>query len=284
MFYNMSFEDIRSLCKNNIESLELWVRRLIHQKLSEAYGSDYLHAKDMDGEPIANKKILEHYDFMIESNPPGRFQRPVDALFFEHLIHYLCNDKYYQRFFKKALKHKYPQGNNEVREFLNRIVPIRNALSHSNPISVRQAEQAVCYSNDFIDGLKQYYKDKGEEQMWNVPTIIKFTDSLGNVLYPESINKDRKIPNGTFHVGDTYSLTVEIDASFNRDEYTIDWYIQNSKPKEYLNKESISITFDNSLVSERCLMMCEVISNKEWHKQGDYDDAAILELCVMPAP
>ena len=96
------------------------------------------------------------------------------------IIYLLCTDKFYQLMFKDILIHSYPQGNNEAREFLGRLIPIRNKLSHSNPITIREAEKAICYSNDFIDGVKEYYKKEGKDRMYNVPTIIRIIDSLPN--------------------------------------------------------------------------------------------------------
>jgi hypothetical protein len=96
--------------------------------------------------------------------------------------------------------------------------------------------------------MKQYYKDLGEERMWNVPTITKLSDCLGNEIYPESLGKDNKIQNGLFRVGDTYSITAEIDSSFNRDEYSIVWIIQDSiRQEESFNKDTFYIRFDSPM-------------------------------------
>ncbi len=38
--------DVAQKCRRRIESLELWLRRLIHDVLSEKYGNDYLNYKD----------------------------------------------------------------------------------------------------------------------------------------------------------------------------------------------------------------------------------------------
>ena len=106
------------------------------------------------------------------------------------IIYLLCTDKFYQLMFKDILIHSYPQGNNEAREFLGRLIPIRNKLSHSNPITIREAEKAICYSNDFIDGVKEYYKKEGKDRMYNVPTIIRIIDSLGNEFNTNQISRN----------------------------------------------------------------------------------------------
>ena len=41
MFDNYTEEELRSICRKNIESLEMWARRLIHEKFREKYGKAY---------------------------------------------------------------------------------------------------------------------------------------------------------------------------------------------------------------------------------------------------
>ena len=41
MYYNDSDEDLRAFCRNSIETLEIWARNLIHEKLSAKYGDNY---------------------------------------------------------------------------------------------------------------------------------------------------------------------------------------------------------------------------------------------------
>ena len=74
----------------------------------------------------------------------------------------------------------YPDGCDEARTYLKRLIPIRNKLSHSNPISIREAERVICYCNDFVDGIKIYFEKKGMGNMFNVPHAIRLNDSLGN--------------------------------------------------------------------------------------------------------
>ena len=72
----------------------------------------------------------------------------------------------------------------EAKTFLTRIIPIRNKLSHSNPISIREAERAICYSNDFVEGVKEYMKQEGKQNEYNVPKIygIDIEDMINNLL------------------------------------------------------------------------------------------------------
>ena len=76
----------------------------------------------------------------------------------------------YKDVFKIVLDNIYPDGCDEARTYLKRLVPIRNKLSHSNPISIREAERVICYCNDFVDGIKGYFEKKG---MGNMITVQK---------------------------------------------------------------------------------------------------------------
>ncbi|GAI06690.1 unnamed protein product, partial [marine sediment metagenome] len=44
-FSRFKEEEKRSICKKKIENLEIWLRRLVHESLSEEYGSNYLEYK-----------------------------------------------------------------------------------------------------------------------------------------------------------------------------------------------------------------------------------------------
>ena len=284
MFYTYTEEDLRSLCRQSIESLEMWVRRLIHEKLTEKYGANYVNHKTSEENYLIKREVRDHIQSMLQNNQ-GRFHRDVDTLFFEHIIYFLCNPDFYRDLFDKALKYAYPNGCNEARTFLTRITPIRNALSHSNPISIRQAEQAICYSHDFVEGLKQYYKEKGEEQMWNVPCIIRVTDSFGNVY---NNSTDSNIQDSIFrptqdvHYGDTYSVTVDIDSSFLETEYDIIWKNQNHEVAEFKNSKHFVVTFGDTDVSESHTINCIIRSHKPWHKYQYHDCRITLMFPVYP--
>ena len=277
MYFNYSDEDLRSYCRNCIESLELWARRLIDEQMSACFGVDYFDAKDSNGDYIIKKKIREQVE-KLKDEEPHRFPRLVDTLFIKDIIYFLCHPKFYTEIFKMALDFCYPLGREEVRIFLERIIPVRNALSHANPISIRQAEQAVCYSNDFIDSVKQYFKKVGKEQMWNVPTIIRLTDSLGNTF----LNKMNYIKNVVFHVGETYRVTAEIDSSFPRESYSIRWLGRVLEFKESLDSTQFVITFSNKDVNQALQIRCMVTSKEDWHKHGTWDDSKTITLTVLP--
>lgn len=284
MYYEYTQEELRSYCRSCIESLEIWARRLIHEKMSEKYGENYIDKRLPDGSFLVKKEIREHVSKMKEQNP-GRFSRPVDTLYIDHIIYFLCKKDWYDLLFKEALDFIYPQGCEEAREFLKRLVPIRNPLSHSNPISVRQAEQVICYSHDFVDGLKKYYKVKGKEQMYNVPRIIRVSDSFGNNFEVSnetlSIGKTFTVPQ-SLNCGDTYSTEVEIDSSFSKEEYTITWKTNNHNSLEFNNSEKFSMTTIPKDVGINTFVWCTITQRKEWHRFGTHDSRIALILKILP--
>ena len=284
MFHYCTEEDLRSFCRQSIESLEMWARHLIHEKLTEQYGIDYVNHKTSEENYLIKREVRDHIQSMLQNNS-GRFHRAVDTLFFEHIIYFLCNPAFYRDMFGEALKYAYPNGCNEARVFLERITPIRNALSHSNPISIRQAERAICYSHDFVDGLKQYYIEKGEEQMWNVPRIIRVTDSLGNVYDNPTDSHNLQsifLPTQELRCGDTYSVTVDIDSSFLDTEYEIIWQNQHNEVVEFKNTKHFVVTFGDIDVSENHTITCIIKSHKPWHKHQHYDCKITLMFPVYP--
>lgn len=284
MYNNYTEEELRSLCRQNIESLEMWARRLIHEKFTDKYGNNYVNHKTSDENFLIKKEVREHIHFMLQKEP-NRFHRAVDTLFFEHIIYFLCHPTFYQDMFEAALKYAYPNGCTEARTFLDRITPIRNALSHSNPISTRHAEQAICYSHDFVDSLKKYYKEKGVEQMWNVPRIIRISDSLGNVYHnPTETHGQSSIfkPTQEIRYGDTYSVNIDIDSSFSETEYDIIWENQNLEISSYKNSKHFAITFEAKDVSQNHIINCLIKSHKPWHKYNKFDCKIVLMFPVYP--
>jgi len=283
MYYSYTQEELRSICRSHIEAFEVWARRIIHNKLTTEYGENYFEADIGNGEKLLNKEHYKKYNNIITKNP-SRCKRPVDALFIESLIYILCKQKLYKALFKEILDYSYPQGVEEVREFLGRLIDPRNRLAHTNSISIRQAEQIVCYVNDFVDAIKEYYIRIGEDKMWNIPIIIKATDSLGKEYYP---NEDKTFfevfkVNNVFSVGDTYKVWVEIDNSFNEDAYRIEWHFLDSVAILSSSYECC-ITFNLADISANKSLSCKIIQNKGWHKHNNFEHEIVFSFDVLPS-
>lgn len=290
MYYRYSDEELRTICRNHIENFEKWARIFIHNVLSEKIGDNYFHEKGEDGNYRMKKAIVEKADKMM-ADEPLRFPTPLDTLFVEDIIYILCKPDFYRDYFSPYLHDMYPEGNNEFRTFLKRLIPIRNKLSHTNPFSIREAERCVCYSNDFIDCIKEYYRMAGKDKDFNIPTIIRVNDSLGNeylikeneilsfqsidIIAPDS--KQKKV----FYLGEKFSLNLTLDPSFSEDSYTLNW-----SPKQGIeildNGKRVDVTITKDLIGERSSITCKLITTNEWHKYPGYDQQLLITFKALP--
>lgn len=284
VFYNFSQEELRSYCRSSIESLEMWARRLIHEELTDTYGKDYITHQMADGSYIIKADIRKRVAEM-KASKAKEFVRDIDTLFFEDLTWFFCNEYLYREHFRKSLQVAYPQGKEMLKTFFDRIIPIRNSLSHSNPISIHEAEQAICYSHDFIEGLKSYYKEKGVERVWNVPRIIHISDSFGND-FDNPIDSSRTHSNycipQEIHCGDTYTVYITIDPTFSADDYTIHWKTSTIGDTITENSSQLTLTFSERNVSANFWLWCELVSKKSWHKFQSYDCKIGLQFSILP--
>ena len=288
LFSKFNEEEKRSICKKEIENLEIWLRRLAHELLSKEYGNDYLEYKDENNNYLISRKIIQAVNNRIKQEPE-RFSRCIDAFFLSDLIYLICRGDLYNKLFKDPLSKAFLDGNNEARTFLERLIDPRNALSHTHPISNRQAEQVVCYCHDIIDSIKEYYFKMGTEHEFNVPSIIKITDSIGNSIHSHEIKErspfiwnlanDRK---NHLLPGDNLEIEIEVDPSFEPSSYTIKWSIKNENIEKYNNKTRISFKLGVKNVGELCIVRCLIISNKNWHKHNAYDDKISIFYKVLP--
>jgi hypothetical protein len=283
--------ELREHCRRAIEGLELWLRRLINDKLSAAFGPNYVDATRADGSRLVRAELVRT---MTErtSKEPKRFSRPIDAALLDEEISIICNPALYKSYFKDALSSVFPQGHESARNFLQRLVPIRNALYHANPLSVHDAYRVLCYSMDVIEGLKSYYARINMSQLYNVPTVIRICDSLGHVVHLSTSNRT---PDGYaiidysndvsayLQCGDTLSIEVDVDPTFDSHDYEIKWQIANiGGPMTTGGKFHLLLT--DRYVSTRFCVVCHVISKKAWHKLGSFDDQLDIAYKVLPPP
>ncbi len=289
MYLNLTDEQLRSICRSHIEALEKWARLILHYVLIDKFGPDYIHVKNPDDNYKFKKSLVTKSDNMI-AEEPGRFSTHLDTLFLDELIYMLCHSEVYP-LISPYIGNYCPKGVDALRSFLNCLIPIRNKLSHTNPFSYRDAQRAVCYSNDFIEAVKYYFEEKNMTKEFNVPTIIKVTDSFGNEVIPSDNEEtvifrlsapSTKNPK-VLYLGDQFSLTLEIDPSFQETDYHIDWHGKDGV--EVLeNGKKINVTINNKLIGENVMISCNIISNNEWHRYGKYDQSFILVFKAVPLP
>lgn len=291
MYSNIKIDLIRSECRNTIENLEIWLRNLIDKELTENFNVNYLEFINTDGTRLIKKEIVKDA-IQRKFNDPYRYPRLIDAMLLDDEIKIICNPYLYKIFFSKALSSAYPNGNDEARTFLNRIIPIRNKLYHGNPISIREAEKVFCYSNDALDSIKEYYINKNLEKKYNVPTIIKVSDSFGNQFYSSQIKRNstgrglcemRTSEKNIIYSGDTISIEVEIDSSFNSNDYKIKWVFDKKENTSFIEDfNKITIDIENKHIRTDYAIYCSVTSKEDWHKCGDVDDSVSIIYEIAP--
>jgi len=288
MYFKYTEDELRAICRTQLESFEKWSRLIVHQVLSNKIGDNYFFSTHLDGNYLIKKELVEKATMMMK-NEPFRFTNPIDTLFFEDIIYILCRNDFYKNYFSLFLTKMYPEGVNELRTFLNRLVPIRNKLSHTNTFSVRDAEQCVCYCNDFIESVKEYFIMTNQEKEFNIPTIIKVIDSLGNDYQIKDGRAGEKLtiidPKTkqlkTFFNGDKFSLDLTIDPSFEDSTYILDWN-QKNRIEVLNNGKRINVTITEELIGDEVILWCRLITINKWHKYLEYDQQLIIHFRALP--
>jgi hypothetical protein len=288
MLFELSDSEIRSICKNKLESLEYWLRRLIDKKLSDNYG-DYFSHEDAKGKRLIDKNIVKSLTERI-AKEPSRYPRKIDAVLLNDAINIICNPQLFNSHFKEPLSLAFPSSE-VTRLFMKRLIAPRNCLAHANSISLRQAEQVICYTGDIIESIKNHYIKYNMETEYNVPLILKGTDSFGNSFHNHQCNtfggggilKDlSNDPLSYLSPRDTITLEVEIDPSFPRESYVISWYLAEMSIPDS-NKPKITREITEKEVSTQLQIKCNVTTNKDWHRlSGGKDDFLMFIYKVLP--
>jgi hypothetical protein len=282
--YKLSESEIRENSKKYLETLEYWLRRVIDNKLTEIYGSEYWNHHD-NGIYIIKKEIREKTTDRLNKYSE-RFSRWIDATLLEHLIDIICKEKLYKEYFKCFFEFNYPLGKEQLRISLSKLSETRNRLYHSNPISIRQAEQVICYTNDIIESIKEFYLKINQQMDFNAPTILSISFSDSTKIFRDAMVKSSNgiIVNKRatkYRCGDRLKMEIEIDSSFDNNEYNIIWNWKNINNIEP-NKKDIEIQFTEEHIGETFAIRVKLISNKSWHRFNTFDDELSILLTVLP--
>ena len=174
----MTIDETRAACKGKIESLEFWLRRLIDLRLTAIHGPNYFDEVDATGAHLFSTSVRKHATDMMSAHP-GRYQRRIDTLLLEDeakTIFKLFGE------FRDAFA-GVAHNREAVQQQLNHIVAARNPLYHANPVTLRQAERAYCYSSDIIDSIQDFYRKQAMAYLYDAPLILRMSDSLGHVQH-----------------------------------------------------------------------------------------------------
>ena len=144
LLWNMTELEAGDLCKHRLDTMELWSRRLIEETFSKEYGKDYFNFKFDESTPLVKNEIIKQVQDRVDSNPK-RYPRKVDALVMEYLKYFFCRNDLYKLHFKNVFEPFY-SGIESLRLTFEKLISIRNKISHTNPLSQRELEQGVCYS------------------------------------------------------------------------------------------------------------------------------------------
>lgn len=275
--------ELRDLCRHHIDIFEKWSRRIIDEKFKESYGSDYFNYEMSKGQPLVRNEIKKRIEQRVRANPE-RFPRKIDAVLLEDIEYFFCRDDLYNSQFKKILEPFY-SGIPEIRKTFDRLIPIRNKLSHGNTISIHEAEQCICYTGDFINVYKQYYINVGKEKDYNVPVFLRIKDNFGNDIIRENSQAMWELyfygastPKIQLRSGDSYKLWVEVDSSFDETFYDITWVVK----QDYLTVikkgtgNIIEFTLNNKSVSYAPTILISLITKRDWHRFHNDDDTIWL--------
>ena len=285
--HSLPDSELREHCRRAIEGLELWLRRLIHETFSDKFSPNYIDVVTPRGVRLVRGQLAESLKQRMAAEPT-RYPRPIDAAVLEDLRDLICNPEHWP-YFKAALKDAFPDGASVAREFLDRVVRPRNALSHANPISVHDAHRVLCYSLDVVESLKQHYIRMNKDRLYNVPTVVRILDSLGHVIdLAGSAARMQPAPNDFsndescyLRSGSTLSIQVEIDPAFRPSEYEVRWSVANIAFQQVTGFK-FSLLLEDRFTMTRLCVVCLVVSNKSWHKFGNYDDQVEMAYRVLP--
>jgi hypothetical protein len=159
--------------------------------------------------------------------------------------------------------------------------PIRNALSHANPISEHQALRVFCYAQDVIESIKEHYTTMGAGDDFNAPCFVSFSDSAGNTLPVNKPITQFELTKTKFREGDRIRLEVEVDSSL--EDVTIDWDVLTPITEGRLGSgPSITFDFQSRHVNQRFQLVVTVKSKKNWHRLGNHDAQLIVAYTVLP--
>ena len=211
---------------------------------------------------------------------PLTYPRPIDAALLEDEIYMVCHEKLYKDYFRPYFELSYPHCNkDQLRFMLDKLVKPRNCLMHSNPISIRQAEQVICYSNDVIESIKAHMEKLNLGREYNAPRIVKLSDSNGSAFHDAQIRRNAtgrghvqvsEFTSARLRAGEKISIEAEIDPSFSRDDYRIEWTCASPAPEHsgYQGKR-ITIALQECHVREDFTVYCKVTANNQsWHRCG----------------
>ena len=126
-------------------------------------------------------------------------------------------------------------------------------------------------------------------QEFNAPRFSRLSDSFGNVIYSgqprvnatgASLIRFDEDERFYLRPGDRLVLEVEVDATFDQNDYEIFWTVDGVE-RQIGPKFSIDIAA--RLVGLQFTIYCTLRSHREWHRlAGGWDDSWTVQYRVLP--
>jgi hypothetical protein len=277
--------DARNLCREKLESLEYWLRRLVDETLSSAFGPAYFDLRSPSGARVIAEKIAGPARAR-KAAEPLRYPRWIDAVLLDDLTSILCHPHLYERF-RPALFQAFPLGAEEARVFLLRIAAPRNHLAHANGVSLRAMEQVLCYSNDVIDSLQSHYRALGMTTDYDYPQILVLRDYRGRVwrrteIFDAKMNlwlDLREEASYLLRPGDELALEVEVDPAFDSTTRRIEWQCADIT----VESPRLVVRIAEKHIGQHMSVTCKVVVNRPWHRlPTGADDLLVIVFRVLP--
>jgi hypothetical protein len=144
---------------------------------------------------------------------------------------------------------------------------------------------------DITEALKAYYARANMGQQFNVPTVVRISDSLGHVVHLSSSNRGSQghammdysnDPSVLLRCGETIALEADVDPTFDPKDYKIRWQVANISGGERMEGRKFVLVLTERHVSTRFCVVCTVTSHELWHKLGSSDDQIDIAYRVLP--
>ena len=279
--------ELRDLCRHHIDSFEQWSRRIIDEKFKNEYGDKYIDVEVQLGQPLIKADIKKMVEARMQEDV-RRFPRWIDAIVMENIEYFFCRADLYTKYYKEIFE-PFFSSREEIRFVLKRLIGIRNKLAHGNTISIHEAEQSLCYTNDFIDCFKKYYENEGKSREYNVPVFIRIKDSLGNdaireymEYYGWEVHSHHKSRYGEPAVllrsGDSYKVWIEVDGSFDENTYDVMWQFMCGERNESGKGNCVEVSFTDKDVSYSFEIKFWLKTHNTWHRGARFDNDDIVKI------
>lgn len=269
-----------AIARRYTENAEAWLRKLVHSVLLERHGTNYITTGEW------KRELKSHVESKYRDNPE-KYTREVDATTFDQLIDMVCNQQHWSKW-SDGLSEAYPEGEAEARTFLRRLRDIRNDVSHGQICSGRQLEQAICYTNDVADSIKEYFRRKGLSREFNVPAFVRVYDNFGN---SEHLTPGHHFRSSNFsesgkralYPGATLITEVEVDPSFDASGYDVVWWVKTANTGMHSGTKAM-IQIESRHVGERMELQFKLTTKLDWHRGNGSDDTLDVYYKVLPPP